>query len=180
MTATACPSLAALLVPEAELPVELRQHLETCHRCRTLRRHLLKRAERERVEAAAPELAKEPVERRGGRVEPVLGGVYALHGPHTDEYLIGALVDWDEEEAVVVPLSDAVVFSTNWDLLLEHSLLGYEAIAEVWNHGTVLVEQLEEKLGELGRWTDALNTLYEAALASREPPTGVAVGPPVL
>lgn len=180
MTATICPSLVELLVSDAELSLELAEHLETCQRCRTLRRHLLERAERDEIEVGAPELAKEPSEREAGAPEPVLGGVYAIHGPLTDEYLIGALVDWDEEEAVVVPLSDAVRFSTNWDLLLERALLGYEAMAEVWNHGTALVEQLEEKLGELGPWTDALEAVYAAALESALPPTKLSVGPPVL
>jgi hypothetical protein len=112
--------------------------------------------------------------------ERMLGSVYAIHGPLTDEYLLGALVDWDEEEAVVVPVSHETRFATNWDLLLEEHLLGYRAIAEVWNHGTVLVEQLNEKIAELGAWSGALTTLYEAALESRDVPTPVPVGPPVL
>jgi len=169
-----------LLAADAELSDELREHLAACHRCRTLRHHLLDRAGHEEMETDTPELSKEPIERKGGTLEPVAGGVYAIHGPLSDEYLIGALVDCDEEEAVVVPISEDARFSTNWDLLLEEALLGYPAIAEVWNHGTVLVEQLEERIADLGELTSALEALYEAALGSRDVPTGLRVSAPVL
>src|SRR5439155_16593470 len=98
----------------------------------------------------------------------------------SDEYLVGALVDWDDDEAVVVPVSDEVRYATNWDLLLEEQLLGYRAMAEVWNHGTVLVEQLNEKIGELGDRGSALEAMYAAALEGARLPTALPVGPAVL
>jgi len=132
------------------------------------------------LEAAVEPLDKDPAPARDLSPERTLGSVYAIHGPLSDEYLLGALVDWDDEEAIVVPVSHETHFATNWDLLLEEQLLGYRAMAEVWNHGTVLVEQLNEKIAELADWSGALTTLYEAALESREVPTPVPVGPPVL
>jgi hypothetical protein len=176
----ACPSLAALLVPDAELSDELRDHLAACRRCRALRRHLLERALAVEMASDTPALTKEPQERRAGATQRTLGGIYALHGPVADEYLIAALVDWNEEEAVVIPISDAVVNATDWDLLIGPEALGYRAMAEVWNHGTVLVEQLEEKLGELGELSDPLVAIYEAALASSTVPDGLPVGIAVL
>ena len=175
MTWTVCPSMERLFARDADADEELREHLATCRRCRALRRHL---KPTELVAAAEP-MAKEPTAREVS-TEPALGSVYAIHGPLADEYLVGALVDWDDEEAVVVPVSAETRFATDWDVLLEEHLLGYQAMAEVWNHGTVLVEQLNEKLAELGEWAGALAALYEAALESRELPTPVRVGPPVL
>jgi len=171
----ACPSLEALFAADAEMGEEVRAHVATCRRCRALRRHM--RPAELATDAAAVE---KPALRAMLDPDPALGSVYAIHGPSVDEYLLGALVDWDEEEAVVIPLSDEVRFATDWDLLLDENVLGYEAIAQVWNHGTVLVEQLEEKIAELGEWASALESLYTAALEGREVPTPVQVGPAVL
>lgn len=176
-----CPSLDALLLTDDDLTEEVREHLAGCRRCRTLRHHLRERSLEGPVPALpAGALEKEPTERRSGPATPALGSVYSIHGPLQDEYLIGALVDWDDEEAVVVPLSDAVLYATNWDILLEQSVLGYATMAEVWNHGAVMTEQLVEKLGELGQATEALSSLYAAALESDKVPSGLPVGPPVL
>jgi hypothetical protein len=175
MTWTACPSLEALFTAD-DSDEELQEHLATCRRCRALRHHLQPRD----VETAVQPLEKDAAPAHDLSPERTLGSVYAIHGPLSDEYLLGALVDWDEEEAVVVPVSHETRFATNWDLLLEQQLLGYRARAQVWNHGTVLVEQLDEKIAELGDWAGALATLYEAVLESRELPTPVPVGPPVL
>jgi hypothetical protein len=175
-----CPSLDALLVTDAELTEEVLDHLAACQRCRALRTRMLERPLEEQEVVTIGGLRKDPTERRSGPPTPVLGGVYAIHGPLRDEYLIGCLLDWDEEEAVVVPLSDEVVYATNWDVLLERSVLGYSTMAEVWNHGAVMPEQLVERLGELGEATEAVSSLYVAALESSEVPTGLRVGLPVL
>src|SRR5215218_5294260 len=165
MTWTACPSLEALFAA-ADGDEELQEHLAMCRRCRALRRRL----QPTEVESATELLTKEPARQGDFSPEPALGSVFAIHGPLRDEYLLGALVDWDEEEAVVVPVSHETRFATNWDLLLDEQLLGYRAMAEVWNHGTVLVEQLNEKIAEFGDWAGALTALYEAALESRDLP----------
>ncbi len=175
MNWTTCPSLAELFAADDDLGDELRQHIGSCRRCQALRRRL----RTSEVEVAAEPLAKKPL-RRELDPQPALGSVYAIHGPLSDEYLLGALVDWDEEEAVVVPVSDDVRYATNWDLLLDEQLLGYRAMAEVWNQGTVLVEQLDEKIGELGEWASALEALYTAAREGTDLTTPLPVGPAVL
>lgn len=175
MNWTTCPSFAELFAADEDLSDELRQHIASCWRCQALKRHLTPTE----IEAATEPLEKEPL-RRELDIKSALGSVYVIHGPLSDEYLLGALVDWDEEEAVVVPVSDEVRYATNWDLLLDEQLLGYRAMAEVWNHGTVLVEQLNEKIGELGEWASALEALYAAALEGAELPTALPVGPTVL
>ena len=175
MTWTNCPSFAELFAADDDLSDELREHITSCRRCQALRRHL----HPTKVEMTAEPLQKEPPLGDHGK-EPALGSIYAIHGPNSDEYLLGALVDWDEEEAVVVPIRDDVRYATNWDLLLEEGLLGYRAMAEVWNHGRVLIEQLNEKISELGEWAVALESLYTAALEGADLPTALPVGPPVL
>lgn len=175
MTWTNCPSFAELLAADADLSDELRAHIASCRRCQALKRHLSPTE----VESAVEPLEKESQRRELGP-EPGLGSVYAVRGPRSDEYLLAALVDWDGEEAVVVPLSDEVRNATDWDLLLEPELLGYRAMAEVWNHGTVLVEQLSEKIAELGERAAALEALYAAALDGDELATTLPVGPRIL
>jgi len=179
VTWTNCPSFAELFAAEDDLSDEVREHIASCRRCQALRRHLEPTDVETAVEADVKPLEREPLRRELDK-EPTLGSVYVIHGPLSDEYLLGALVDWDEEEAVVVPVSDEVRYATNWDLLLEQELLGYRAIAEVWNHGTVLVEQLNEKIAELGEAAGALAALYAAALEGAELATTLAVGPRVL
>lgn len=173
MTWTNCPSFAELFA--ADVSDELRAHIASCPRCRALKRHVAPTD----IESVAEPLAKEQ-QRHEFDVGRTLGSVYAIHGPASDEYLLGALVDWDDEEAVVVPLSDDVRYATNWDLLLEQKLLGYPAMAEVWNHGTVLIEQLNEKIAELGEAASAVEALYTKALEGGELPTALPVGPRVL
>jgi hypothetical protein len=175
VTWTNCPSFAELFATDVDVSDEVRAHIASCPRCQALKRHLSPTA----IESATDPSAKEP-QRRAFDVGQRLGSVYAIHGPASDEYLLGALVDWDAEEAVVVPLSDEVRYATNWDLLLEQKLLGYPAMAEVWNHGTVLIEQLNEKIAELGDSASAVEALYTAALDATDVPTRLPVGPQVL
>src|SRR5947209_5807600 len=54
----------------------------------------------------------------------------------------------DSEAAYIVPVSGETRFAAEWDVLLDSSVLGYEAIIECWNTGWVLAEQLQEELVE--------------------------------
>lgn len=96
--------------------------------------------------------------------------------------LLPAVVLADSEDAVTVaPVSDRVELATEWDLLVPVRVLGYEAITEVWNYGSILAEQLEEVLAELDPQTiEDLQSLARAAVTGGDPPADVRVGPPVL
>lgn len=85
-----------------------------------------------------------------------------------------------DEGLTVVPVSAEVTMATEWDLLLDASVFGYAAMAEVWNYGTVLPEQVHETVRPL------LSNLYEQlagltrAASGRGSRPDAPVGPPVL
>lgn len=171
---TACPSLIDLTATQRTPAVEA--HIADCLRCRALLAHLPAAvleggAEAEAAAGATGHALADP---------PGAGQIAALRTPTHDDYLLAAIIEVGRESATVVPLSETVVWATDWDLLLEESLLGYPAMAEVWNHGQVLVEQVAELLGELGAAWEPLLALYGAALDSQEPPTDLPTGPPIV
>jgi hypothetical protein len=113
------------------------------------------------------------------RVTP--GTVAAIGEPACDELLPVVVLAEGEDALTVVPVSERVDLATEWDLVLPVQALGYQAIVEVWNYGSVLPEQLDEVLAELEPETfSGLRSLARAAASGGEPLAGVAVGPPVL
>lgn len=86
-----------------------------------------------------------------------------------------------EEGLSVIPVSAHVEMATEWDLVIDESVLGYRAIAEVWNYGTVLPEQVDEEIAPLPeRTATAVQALFRAAHRGETAPEGAEVGPPVL
>ena len=171
MTSSSCPSLADLLV-DPDHPA-IQEHLAECVRCRALATGA------EPLEAGrgsdlevSPQLAGTLID----QLEP--GQILAFSFGQLEQLLVAAVLDADAEEAVVAPLSDQPELAAEWDLLLPPEVLGYPVMAEVWNHGHVLVEQAYELLAALAaEQLGALDQLYEAALAGTEPPADAATGP---
>ena len=92
-----------------------------------------------------------------------------------------AVIAAAEDAVTIVPMSAAVEHATEWDLNVPAVVLGYQAIAEVWNFGSVLPEQIAEVVTELpGTTLEALGHLVRAAAGSAVVPEGLDVGPPVL
>ena len=86
-----------------------------------------------------------------------------------------------EEALTIVPISGDAHVATEWDLLLPRELLGYPAMAQVWNFGTVLPEQVVEVVTSLATMeNDRLDRLATAARAGGQPPADLPVGVPVL
>jgi hypothetical protein len=109
-------------------------------------------------------------------------GAVVLIGDASNSGLLPVVAIRSGDGAVtVVPLSAAVEFATEWDLEIPADELGYRAIAEVWNYGTVLREQCLEVVAMLATTTvGALEQLCRAARSGSPIPDGLAVGPPVL
>jgi len=109
-----------------------------------------------------------------------IGSVALLSDFEGDELLAAVIRRVSDEALTVVPISADVQFATEWDLLLDENLLGYLAMARVWNFGTVLPEQVAEVATVLSEpQQEALDTLAQAARSGRVP-AGVPVGPPTL
>ena len=112
---------------------------------------------------------------------PATPGSLVLISDVCREQLLPVIVLAESEDGLmVVPVSPDVGYATEWDLYLPDVLLGYPAVAQVWNQGVVLPEQTSEHVTDIPPVTlDALTTLVRAANASVEGPEGLAVGPPV-
>lgn len=174
-----CPSLVDLFDPACIPAVE--QHVSACPRCQTFRREHDFQSARTSDEAVAGQCLTlaQPISNWPGGLD--LGTVLAAVVDHLDEYLVCVVVDADDTEAVVAPLIESQVYTTNWDLLIDEAVLGYPAAAEVWNTGSILVEQVAEIVGKLTEpLAEALDQLYEAMLENERPPEHLPIGPPIL
>ena len=101
------------------------------------------------------------------------GAVIITESPNVEGRLLVCVVLDDAASAaefdglIVAPISGETRYASEWDLLLEadDSPLGYPLMVEVWNHGTLLREQIVERCGLVvldGQ--RRLAALYKAAL----------------
>ncbi|MBS1881493.1 MAG: hypothetical protein JSS97_00885 [Actinobacteria bacterium] len=114
--------------------------------------------------------------------ETVSPGSIALISEERGEELMPAVVRRTTDEGlVVVPISPDVHLATEWDLYLPAEPLGYQAIAQLWNFGSVLIEQVSEVVGEVGPvQAKELDALAKAARESARAPSELNVGPKVM
>lgn len=133
---------------------QLRGHVEGCRRCAAL----LRRIDPARVLAAdwgdVSRIGWEPPV-RGDTGEERFGDVCIASSPHESETLLVCLVlDWQHDPATrtveVAPISTEVTMAADYDVVLDAiAPLGYPALVEVWNHGTLARSQIGERLGRL-------------------------------
>jgi hypothetical protein len=175
-----CPTLAELAQFAAGSDDSLRVHVEHCRRCRALVKGM--------TAAPGPDSAE-----TGGNFEPLSysGPLPQRSVPAAESFgelcvaatedapgtlLVCAVLDWRPgsypRTVEVAPISPDVDLASDHDLLLDAgSPLGYPAIVEVWNHGTLLASQIDERLGPLpdeSRY--ALDALYGALLGTADYP----------
>jgi hypothetical protein len=113
--------------------------------------------------------------------EPAVGEVVLVAAPASDEYLPAVVAKVGDESVTVVPVSGELEAASEWDMLLDRGVLGYQAMAEVWNFGTVLPEQIGERLAKLKADVfEQLGQLLRAAAMSESVPAGVPVGVPIV
>lgn len=94
--------------------------------------------------------------------------------------IIGRAPDGDGR-VLVAPIIGAAHIATDADLLLDASVLGYDAFVDMSNLGVILETQLIEPVAELPSATArAVVALYRATLGSSEPPAADLRGIPVL
>jgi hypothetical protein len=113
--------------------------------------------------------------------ELAAGSVVLLCDQLGEELLAAVVRRVSSEVLTVVPISAAVELATEWDLLLSPTTLGYAAMAQVWNFGSVLPEQVVAVVAGLAEGERGmLDALAEAARTGGAVPGGMPVGPPVL
>jgi hypothetical protein len=177
-----CPSIYELTEP-AQLPPQLAAHLSGCPRCRALRAAW----EADPTPDEGPDVDALPEYRWPHHVysdvdaEPVRGALHSIWGSESGELLTVVVVDVDEREALVVPVSTDVHSAGDWDVLLDNEVLPYAAIAEVWNHLHVLREQFLEQLARLSSpVAEAIDAAVDAFSSGDELPSGLRQGPALL
>jgi hypothetical protein len=107
--------------------------------------------------------------------------VVLVDTPESDELAPAITVGSSEDGMRVLPVSERVDLATEWDVLLDPPLLGYAAMAEVWNYGTVLPEQLAAIITAVPvTLHQALKDVLRAAHEGKSAPADVPTGPPIL
>jgi hypothetical protein len=166
-----CPALTDLA--SSELWPEIEDHLTTCRRCRALR-------------AALPRQEGKPSPREARsstseiRRRPSTGDFGLITTFDESTNLVAFVAAVRNGEAIVVPVSDETNLATDWDLLIDQTLLGYPAMVEAWNSGVVLVEQLQEAIVSAPESVRTQVTAMLKATEIGEAPEGLCVGVPVL
>jgi transcriptional regulator with XRE-family HTH domain len=173
-----CPSILELTSPP--LSATTRRHVSGCLRCRAL----LAAWEADSVQdesdfdAAEVEIPRwRP--RADPRMEVKIGAVHTVGLSDRDVFLLGMVVDHDETQATVMPLSDEIRWAADWDVLLDADVLGYSTMVEAWNPIDVLVEQLVEQLAVIDQ-PGLFIELYDTALSGDEAQENLPDGPPIV
>lgn len=167
-----CPPFTELCAADAA--EALHEHLQTCPRCRAIVQRVQGSEPALRAEPDAP---AQPAPHTGPRPQP--GGVWTFWAPSSDEYVVGAVLDGDDTELLIVPLLMDFDWASEEDILLTADVLGYPAVAPVWAGDHVLVEQAAEAVDMLSEehlsW---LLSAYDAFFAGE--PIDAPSGAPVL
>jgi hypothetical protein len=180
-TNISCPSLDELRDQLEKANDAISRHLDTCRRCRALLRLLAEQRAPLPSSTAAraePESVGEPSAAAKQRPTDVTeGAVVVASSPGAPgELLVAIVLDTESEAAatdglIVAPLSTETQLATDADVVLgrAETRLGYAVMAEIWNHGTLLREQLEEQRGGVeGNAWERVAALYEAAIGEVE------------
>jgi hypothetical protein len=105
------------------------------------------------------------------------GTVVRVRAGGVDLALLAIVIDLRGHEVDVVPVSVEVAYAALYDLLLEDSLLGYAAMAQAWNAGTVLVDQIVDSLAVVDLGTlEAVDEVFDAARLGVDPPAELNTG----
>lgn len=180
---TECPTLAELAAFAAGENKPLEAHLKQCRRCKALASGLAP-LEREEptVGASRPEFTDSTINRDGSPVTGP-GEIVIASSPDAPETLLVCVVldpnvSSEPLTLEVAPLSTETTMASDFDVLLpQGGPLGYAALAEVWNHGTLTASQIDERLGLLPHALQAqIEELYYAMLDDLHTTNRVAAG----
>lgn len=164
---------------------DARAHLDGCPRCRALLTTVP-------ADIALPELADGPplapadAPRRHptGSAEVRTGALWRAVGQSADFAWVVVVIGrapGGEDRVLVAPVVGEPDLATDYDLIVDRSLLGYGAFAEVANAGVLLREQLVEPLGALEEpAARMLVDLSQAVLGTAVAPDSGLLGPEVL
>jgi hypothetical protein len=150
-----CPTLGELAEFIAGRDDTLRAHVASCRRCAALTRRI-EPAESASAETHVPTvgLPGASVRREGGRLVSA-GDIIVASSPDAPEMLLVCVVldvrtNSDQPTFEVAPVTTELAMASDFDVVVEPAdPLGYPALVEVWNHGTLLASQVVERIGRL-------------------------------
>lgn len=167
-----CPALTELSEPLAPY---VRRHVANCLRCRVLVRHLgidVKFDLKTEDDSGHVEYPARP--------ELSLGDVCAAKAVGLHHRLLCVIGAEDAGVIEVVPISDETEYACDRDLLIDSAVLGYKTMAESWNMGSLLVEDIDEVIVRLDeKIFDQLVDLVEAVEDGAEI-DGLPTGAPIV
>lgn len=173
-----CPITQELLDEESRAL----EHARNCERCRALL-SLGAAAQEEVAVPPLPGFTRAALPDRTPLAVRVPGEVVTLRGEDPEEeLLLAAVLAVSEDSLEVAPLSGEVGSASEWDLIVGagDGPLGYGAIAEVWNHGRVSLDDVAESFGALSEERSAQLLALYAEVFAGESPEGVPTGAPIL
>lgn len=148
----------------------LRAHVESCRRCLALVRRMPPAAA-EADRPASGEVASARLPARAGSTAEAAGDVVIASTPDAPETLLVCVVidprpGSQPATLEVAPISTDVALASEFDVFADDAdPLGYAAIVELWNHGTLAAAQISERLGPLPQpVTTQIDAVYRALL----------------
>ena len=178
-----CPSLMELLdLRNGGGDADTRAHLDDCPRCRALLATVP-------ADIALPELAggppgtlaDAPKRHPTGPVGVRTGTLWRAVGESADFAWVVMVIGHapgGRDRVLAAPVVGEPGLATDYDLILDRSLLGYGAFADVGNTGVLLKEQLVESLAALEEpAARVLVDLYRAVLGTGVAPESELLGP---
>lgn len=170
-----CPSVVELL--DAANTAAWASHIADCARCQALIRHAS--ADNELGQDSPTGNTYPHWNSSDLKADPEPGDVVSIFAPDSEVFLLGAVIRVIDGDALVAPISDETRYAAEWDLIVSQDVLGYEAIVELWNATSILVEQLKERIATI---TNALDiaSAFAAFESGDAVPAGVYDGPPIV
>lgn len=150
-----CPTISELVEFTAGGAPELRAHIAACRRCAALEREIKARGISEDVQIGELPSFAWRLPERGDPGSERVGDVCIAASPEASgALLICVVLDWSHDPTAgtieVAPVSTEVAMAADHDVVLDaEPPLGYAALVEVWNHGTLVRSQIGERLGRL-------------------------------
>jgi transcriptional regulator with XRE-family HTH domain len=139
----ACPPLTSVLTKT--LSPDTVSHLDGCPRCRALRHELdVDPIAIPDSKGWAPEQCRSLPE-----VRPSFGAVFAMRSPDLAELMLGCLVDNPDGEIELIGVTQQTDIATDRDVVLAPHHLGFPACLLPSVQGHVLIEQLDQHIGEI-------------------------------
>jgi len=170
-----CPSILELTIPPHSAAT--RQHVDGCLRCQALLAAWEGAPVNDEPGFDVAEVELPAWRPPADPSSPVaVGAVHTVAAPGQDIFLLGLVIDYDSQQATVMPLTTEVHWAADWDVLLDENVLGYQVMVEAWHPVDVLAEQLTEQLAVVEE-PELFVELYERSLAGTDGPTSLPGGP---